>query len=333
MQSMRWNPDEDMELPIWHPGHVVHMRHLDFNAQLVRRRCSVEDVEDFLVGVTEITPRWADRMLRPLVESASRRKVVQRSLANKTKRNLSNYEWDLLNWNVDADTQLDWAVERAMEARERIPADTSIAYAGNLEASGPASTALISPFFKWVWGVTQEDVDSVAHNQHLVVEVPDSGVRNVVQICFNEPLHSFFTRSSFYGDSPDVSSTNIFSWGKMASLWGYPRPQNEHTPSAPFVRVLERGLVDWNVEPIIETMYRLAQEELARVTAVVTMYYVMEYAPGGKIPYEQRQMAKERYARREKLAKRRHSGWKASGFRDTTVDVVAAYYADVFGVT
>jgi hypothetical protein len=337
MQLTRWNPDEDMELPIWHPAHFVHQQHLAVSAQLVKRRCSIEDVEDFLVGVGEITPQWTDRMLRPLVESASRRKVVQRALANKTKKNLSAYEWDLLNWNVDVDTRLDWAVERAMEARERIPADTPLflptGYAGNLEASGPASTASISPYFKWVWGVTQEDVDSIARNRYLVIDVPDFRVRNVIQICFREPLHNFFTRSTFIGDAPGVSTTNIFSWGKVASLWGYPRPQDENTPSAPFMKVFERGLVDWNVRPIIETMYRSAQEELARATAIVSLHYAMEYGPGGAISLEQRRAAGEhRKQRYEKLKSRKHSAWKAGGYRDTPVDVVASYYADVFGV-
>lgn len=328
----KWNPDEDMELPIWHPAHVMHMRHLEFSAQVVNHRCSIEEVEDFLVGVTEITPLWADRMLRPLVESASRRKVVQRSLANKTKKNLSDYEWELLLWSVDADTDSNGAVEHVMEVRDDVPHAAMISRAGEFVVSPLAlHEASVSPYIKFVWGLTEEDADSIVRNPRLIVDVPITQARDLVQVCFREPLHSFFTRSSFVSERPS-SSTRIFSWGKMAALWGYPRPQNENVPSEPFIRTWRPGFID--IRPIVENMYRFAREELARATAVVSLHYALEYAPGGAIPREQRLAAGEhRQRRHEKPRSRKHSGWLGGGYRDTPIDVIAAFYADVFGVT
>lgn len=301
------NPDEDMELPIWHPRHEVHLRHLDFVAHLVARRVGLQDVEDFLVGATEITPTWADTMLRPIVSQRSRRAVIAKSLANKTKKHWSDFEWALMTWNVDADTDARIVAEAAIEARD---AD----HTPRLHAS---------PYFDVVWGFDRSDYEQVERDDDL--RLIGSDFKFHVYVKYAPAIEGFFGKSVFFPFGNRGFSSRNNNWPRLAAWYGSRQDQLNTRSSRPF-RVWLRGesglvLSDWNAEPMIVAAYKAAQDELSRVTLAVSLFYMINLM--GPIDHEMLVEAQHR----------RSVSKRGSGMADLEVADIAATYADLFTMT
>jgi hypothetical protein len=302
-----------MELPIWHPRHDAHLRHLDFVAHLVARRIGLQDVEDFLVGASQITPNWADAMLQPIVSRRNRRDVIARSLANKTKKKYSTFEHALMTWNVDADTDVEAVVRAAIDVLnvDRCP---------SIHAS---------PYFDIVWGF---DVADYKEADEAGFTLPTMRHENHVYVKYVPEIERFFGKSTFTANARGYSSRNN-NWPRLAAWYGSPAQQGETRNSRLFrvwlpparVWALTRGHDARPFEytkPLLVELYKNAQEELARATLGVSCFYMINYMHE-TTDINVIRAAMERAGQRP----------RGRGMADMNIDDFAHAYADMFVMT
>lgn len=300
-----------MELPIWHPRHEVHLRHLDFVAHLVARRIGLQDVEDFLIGASQITPDWADVMLRPIVSQRSRREIIARSLANKTKKKYSAFEHALMTWNVDADTDVEAVVEAAIEVlrADRCP---------SIHAS---------PYFDIVWGF---DVADYKEADEAGFTLPTMRHENHVYVKYVPEIERFFGKSTFAGSVRAGYSSRNNTWPRLAAWYGNPGQRSDARSSQPFrvwlphpeYRAVRAALPLDYAKSLLVELYRNAQEELARATLGVSCFYMINLMEND-LDRQVISTAMERAGRRP----------RGRGMADMSIDDFALAYADMFVMT
>jgi hypothetical protein len=291
-----------MELPIWHPRHDVHLRHLDFVAHLVARRIGLQDVEDFLVGASQITPDWADTMLRPIVSQRSRRDIIARSLANKTKKKYSAFEHALMAWNVDADTDVEAVVRAAIDVLnvDRCP---------SIHAS---------PYFDIVWGFDVADYKEV---DEAGFTLPTMRHENHVYVKYVPEIERFFGKSTFTGFTGHVHGycSRNNTWPRLAAWYGNPQQRRDAQSSRPFRVWLPHSEY---AKPLLVELYRNAQEELARATLGVSCYYMINLMEKD-LDRQVIRAAMDRASQRP----------RGRGMADMSIDDFAYAYADMFVMT